>query len=70
MGSFSLGRSHSWLDVFIGMHILLNISLVGCSGKLTVLAFVLQLDERYSHKLSYRFRILNTCLSNLDCLQV
>ena len=33
-----LDKSHRELDIVIGMYILLKISLVVCSGKLTVLA--------------------------------
>ena len=68
MGSFKLGKSHGGLGIVIGLHILLNISLVGCRGKLTVLAFFLGLAGRCFFKLNPRLRILNTCLNNLRLL--
>ena len=39
MGSSRLGRSHRGLGIFISLHMLLNINLVGYSSKLTDLAF-------------------------------
>ena len=44
MGNFRLGRSGRGLGVVIGMYMLLNISLVGCMGKLTFLAFFARID--------------------------
>ena len=52
MGNLKLGRPHRGLGVVIGMHILLNISLVGCRGKLTVLMFSLGLIGRHFFKLN------------------
>ena len=68
MGKIRLGRSHRGLKVVIGMHMLLNKSLVGCRGKLTVLAFLLELAGKRLFKLNPRLRTLNTCFSNLKLL--
>ena len=68
MDNFRLGRSHIGLGVFIGMHMLLYISLVGCKGKLTLLTFLLGLAGRRVFKLNTRLRTLNTSLSNLSLL--
>ena len=68
MGNFRLGRAHRGLGVIIGMHMLLNMSLISCRGKLTVLAFLLGLARRYFFKLNLRLRILKTYFSNLMLL--
>ena len=68
MGSFRLHRFHGGLGVAISMNILLNISLVACMGKLTILTFLLRLVGRHFLKLNPRLRTLNTCRSNLRLL--
>ena len=68
MGKLQLGRSHRGLGVVIGMHMLLNISLVSYRGKLTVLDFWLGLAAKHFTKLNPRIRILNTYLGSLILL--
>ena len=68
MGNFRLDTSYGGLGVIIGMHMLLNTSLVGCRGKLIVFAFLLRLTRRYSLKFNLGIRILITNLINLKLL--
>ena len=65
MGSFRLGRSHRGLGVFVSEHMFLNISLVGCRGKLAVLAFLMGLVGRHFFKVNPRLGILNKYIGNL-----
>ena len=68
MGIFRLGRPHRGLCNIVGMHMLLKISLVGCRGKSTVLAFLMRLAGGIFFRLNLRLRILNTCISSLRFL--
>ena len=68
MGNFRLGRSHKGLGAVIGVHILLNMVLVGFRGKVTILDFLLGLTLRRFFKLNYRFTTLNTYFSSLRLL--
>ena len=68
MGNFRLGRSHKGLGFIIGMHILLNRSLVGCRVKFTVLVFLLGLVGKRFFKFNSKFRILNIYLGSLRLL--
>ena len=68
MGNSRLGRFHKGLGVAIGIHMLLNIGLLGCRGELTVLDFLMGLAGGHFFKLNPRLRKLNICLSNLRFL--
>ena len=68
MGNFGIGRSHRGVGVIIGMLMLLNISLVGCRGKLAVLAFLLGLAVRHFFKPNPRLKTLKIYLGNLRLL--
>ena len=68
MGNFRLSRPHRGLGDLIGMQMLLDISLVSCRGKLTVLDFLIGLAGRHFFKFNPRLRTLNTYLSNLRLL--
>ena len=56
------------LVIVICIHMLLNISLVGCKSKLTVLVFFLELAGRHFLKLNSRLKMLNICFNNLRLL--
>ena len=68
MGNFRLSRLYRGFGVIIDMHILLNISLVGCRGKLKVLDFLLGLARRHFFKFIFIFRVLNIYLRNFRLL--
>ena len=68
MANFGLIASHRGLGVVIGIHMLLNISLVGSRGILKVLAFLLGLAGRHFLKPNPRLRSLDTYFSNLRLL--
>ena len=68
MSNFRLGRSQRGLCVVIGMHMLLNISLIVSRGKLAVLDILLELARMYPLKSNTRLRKLNACLANLSLL--
>ena len=68
MSNLRLGRSNRGLGILISMHILLNMSLVGWRGKLTVLPFLMGLAGKFFSKLIPRLRTLNIYLGSLRML--
>ena len=65
-GAFIFARK--LCDIGIGMHTIINIRLVDCRGKTTVLAKALRLVLRHLPRLNFIYRKQNTCIKNLRLL--